>query len=373
MDEYTIASTSRDSAVCDPLPLRTGNTNRLVFKPLLVNSARDKEAAIKGTFIYQRKGPNDEWEDVEAINLSTLKKGEGVKLPLNTDEVLALFRQLAGVYALHSKDGIPPSATVYLKTDAAETGSLEISADDLRQLVQVSQSAGAEVLGELLEWALQTDEVPAVLDKLKSLDVTSLRRLNALSGVSALRRAIDIWNANQDNDDEEFWQKTLSENAFVFSQVFSFPVIILSQKAYVGGKGISNSGGNLVDYLIANDLTRNTALVEIKTPATRLLGGKYRANAYSPSPDLSGSIVQVQGYRDSFLKEYSRLICQSDEDFQACEPVCVVVAGHTAEMDSANKLRSFELFRAGVGAVRVVTYDELFAKVESLADLIEGV
>lgn len=373
MEEYTIESTSKDSAVCDPFVLRETTTTRLIFIPELVNSARDTNAAIKGTLAFQRKGPNDKWEDIEAINLASLKKGEGVKLSLNTDEILSLYRELGGMYTLHSTDGIPPSETVYLKTDVVQTGSLEIPVQDLRRIVEASHSAGAEVLGDLLEWALQTGEAPVVLEKLRSLDITSLRELNVLSGVTALRRALAIWEENRYNADEEFWQQTLAENAFMFSQVFSFPVVVLSEKAYVGGKGIDNKGGNVVDYLIANDLTRNTAFVEIKTPTTRLLGAKYRSNAYSPSPDLSGSVVQAQSYRDSFLKEYSRLAGQSEEDFQACEPACVIVIGDTSEFDSLNKSRSFELFRAGVGTVRIVTFDELFAKVEVLANLIEGV
>ena len=68
------------------------------------------------------------------------------------------------------------------------------------------------------------------------------------AGVSSLA----IWETNKDNDDEEFWQTTLSQNSFVFSQIFSFPVVVLGGKVYVGGKGIDNRGGNLLDFLCAN-------------------------------------------------------------------------------------------------------------------------
>ncbi len=39
-----------------------------------------KEASVKGTFVFQRKGHLDAWEDSESVSLSKLKKGEGVKL-----------------------------------------------------------------------------------------------------------------------------------------------------------------------------------------------------------------------------------------------------------------------------------------------------
>jgi hypothetical protein len=58
-----------------------------------------------------------------------------------------------------------------------------------------------------------------------------------------LTRVIEIWEANKNNADEGFWQTTLSHNLVVLSQVFSFPVIILQDKAYVGGTGLDQSGG----------------------------------------------------------------------------------------------------------------------------------
>jgi hypothetical protein len=55
----------------------------------------------------------------------------------------------------------------------------------------------------------------------------------------------------------------------------------------------------------------------------------------------------------------------------ASAPRCVVLAGNAAaEFQGDNaKRRSFEMFRANSKDVEVVTYDELFRKLEVLANL----
>ncbi len=177
--------------------------------------------------------------------------------------------------------------------------------------------------------------------------------------LGGLRRVLDIWEVNKSNADEEFWQTTLTQNSIVLSQVFSFPVIILQGKAYLGGTGLDQSGGNLVDFLLANDLTENTALVERKTPKTKLLGRKYRSSAYSPSSELVGAVAQISNYKHSLIKNST----QPETGVNAFDPPCLVVAGSLDQIPGAAQRRSFELYRQGLRDVQVVTYDELFRKV----------
>jgi hypothetical protein len=185
--------------------------------------------------------------------------------------------------------------------------------------------------------------------------------------LEGLRRVFDIWEVNKNNADEEFWQTTLTQNSVVLSQIFSFPVIILQDKAYVGGTGLDQSGGNLVDFLLTNDLTENTALVEIKTPETRLLGRKYRGGAYSPSSELVGAVAQISNYKHSLIRNST----QPEIDVHAFNPPCLVVAGSLEDQtpDIARR-RSFELYRQGLRDVQIVTYDELFQKVANLRALV---
>jgi hypothetical protein len=183
-----------------------------------------------------------------------------------------------------------------------------------------------------------------------------------------LSRVLDIWEANKNNADEEFWQTTLTQNLVVLSQVFSVPVIILQDRAYVGGTGLDQSGANIVDFLLANDLTENTALVEIKTPATRLLGRRYRGGAYSPSSEITGAVAQISNYKHSLIRNST----QPEIGVNAFNPPCLVVAGNLDQTPDSAQRRSFELYRQGLRDVQIVTYDELFLKVANLVNLLQG-
>ncbi|MCP4398820.1 MAG: DUF4263 domain-containing protein [bacterium] len=164
-----------------------------------------------------------------------------------------------------------------------------------------------------------------------------------------------------------------SNNSFIFAQLFSFPVILLEDKAYVGGKNISNRGGNIIDFLCANHLTRNVALIEIKTPVTKLLGSRYRGDVYNISNELSGSIIQVTNYKNSLLQNYHGLVNVEEDRFEAFAPQCLVIIGKIcSELTEQKQRKSLELFRMGLKDVQVITYDELFRKVEFLVNLLEG-
>lgn len=127
-----------------------------------------------------------------------------------------------------------------------------------------------------------------------SKDVQVQKIINTLVGVGRLKKALGVWNKNKTNQNESFWQNFLMENSFILSQVFSFPAIILQSQVFVGGQGIAPSGGKISDFLVANKFTRNVVLIELKTPATKLLEkSEYRKRVYSFSRDITGSVTQV--------------------------------------------------------------------------------
>ena len=196
--------------------------------------------------------------------------------------------------------------------------------------------------------------------------------LNTLVGVDNLKKILKVWKENQSNSNESFWQKLLEKNALVLSQVFSTPVITLPE-AYVGGKGIENTGGSIVDFLVVNKLTKSASLIEIKTPTSRLLGSKYRNGAYAPSSDLVGAVTQISTSKDSLVKEYTGLVNNSKSYFEIFNPLCIVVSGHAGnELLDDEKRRSFELYRSNHRNVRIVTYDEVFEKIKTLVEILEG-
>jgi hypothetical protein len=190
-------------------------------------------------------------------------------------------------------------------------------------------------------------------------------------GTVSFPRALEVWQSNRTNDDEEFWQLFFGHNPMVLAQAVPDQIMKIGEKCYLGGKGIDNSGGNITDYLFATSSNRNAVIIEIKTPMTPLIGKKYRSNAYAISEELSGSIVQALSYRDELLKSYYSLTGRPGSiQFEAFDPHCLIIAGNLflANLNPIER-RSFELFRRSNARVQILTYDELFAKAQDLVDL----
>lgn len=209
------------------------------------------------------------------------------------------------------------------------------------------------------------------LEALKSITNTEEQpqfKLDKTTKIS-LKEAVNLWDNNRLNKSEEFWQELLTKSPAVLSQVFPNSSFQFGAKNYVGGKNLSNSQGNIVDFIYASKHTDNIVMVEIKTPVKKLLGRKYRGNAYSISDEVTGGIVQVLNYKEQLLKEYYKLKSE-DSIFNAFSPKCVVLIGDLeSEMDNLIKIKSFELFRGSISGVQIITYDELFEKAKDVLAL----
>lgn len=373
MEQVWVSPTSRNSALSDEIILRETTITRLVFRPLIINNIHDSKASVKGTFIFQRKNRKDEWEDHRDLSLSNLKATEWVKLELKSDELLILISSISELYNLHAQEGIPRQKSQFIKVESHINALLQADKKELLRILEIEKEGGLQVFLRLLDWFAKIENREQVVNRLESLESDGLQKLNTLIGIGSLKTALAVWNENKDNSSEEFWQKTLSKFSFVLSQVFSFPVIVLKDKAYVGGKSIDNTHGNLVDFLMANKLTRNAALIEIKTPKTPIVGKQYRGDINSIENEVVGAVMQVTNYRDSLLKQFNTLTSGANGDFDAFDPQCLVIVGSMQnEKMSRLQRKSFELFRNGLKDVRVITYDELFTKVQILIDLLEG-
>ena len=112
-------------------------------------------------------------------------------------------------------------------------------------------------------------------------------------------------------------------------------------------------------------------VVEIKTPQTALLGAPYR-NILPPSSELIGAISQVLQYKESLMQELHSLQHESPQ-LSGAEPYCVIIAGSASrELTDDVKRRSFERFRERVTGVRILTFDEVFSRIEDLVKLLEN-
>jgi hypothetical protein len=133
---------------------------------------------------------------------------------------------------------------------------------------------------------------------------------------------------------------------------------------------VDRRDAKFVDYLYANDSSNDALLVELKTPVTSLLGGKYRAGVYRPSAELSGAVVQALDYRRELSRSFRSFDSGSTKRVDFINPRCAIIAGSaSSELAEEKKRKSFELFRTSLKDVEIVTYDELFKKAEMLATL----
>lgn len=190
--------------------------------------------------------------------------------------------------------------------------------------------------------------------------------------VVSLDRLITSFDAHmRRNSIESAWQRLLELNPFLLSMLFGQPIVILRPSASVGGQKIGGGGTKITDFLAANTLTHNAALVEIKRPKTPLLASEYRGGVHPPSRDLMGSVTQVLDQRLKLLTNIAQTRYNSkinDLDVSAVE--CVVVAGRTPEGDEL--ISSFELIRSQFKDVRVITFDELLERIKLLRELLTG-
>lgn len=361
-----IISTSRDSATVSDIVVREGKLVRLIFRAQIVNNDEDPAACVRGRFIYQKKAKNESWSDVPATPLTSIRKGEEYQLELHAGELLPLLHELGALYRVHRREGIPKGRLEFIKVGQELAQFLQLSEKELNDFLASNPRDATRTLQRLLRWL---SDNPAVAEDLAG---DELPQLNALVGLANLKAVHGIWKRNSTNANEEFWQGTLTKYSFVLSQLFAYPLVIVSGKAYVGGKQYDNRHGNLADFLGQITSSAIAVIIEIKTPVTPLLGPEYRQDVYPPSSEVAGALAQVLKYRDTFLLDFDS-ITREKRSFVGTEPRCVVIAG-CSERDLTDdaKKRSFERFRERIAGVTIVTYDELFARVGDLIDLLES-
>lgn len=162
---------------------------------------------------------------------------------------------------------------------------------------------------------------------------------------------------------ENRWQRFLSENSFVLDMVFGYPVKLIAEQPYVGGKDINGQGGQYSDFVMAAKATGNLALIEIKHPQHDLLGKLYR-KTYVPSYELSGSVAQVISQRSVLEKNILGLTEDLEERVYAHAVAAIVIIGRNPK--KVVEQRAFEQYRNSLKDVLVITFDEMLERLEAI-------
>ena len=251
----------------------------------------------------------------------------------------------------------------------APTSEVNTGRHPVRQMI-TAKAMGEEVLGE--------DEQNAVIHMLsqsaKAMGKKQTEKLAKLQSdieLVTLDALIDRFEEMLGKKVAEArWQEFFNENPFILNMAFGYPVTKVQDQAAVGGRKLSGAGEKVIDFLVKNSLTNNTAIFEIKTPQTEVLNKRpYRNGVYTPSSDLSGSMNQALDQKHQFqkqaaaIKENSRLY-----DIESYAVHCCLIIGQTPDGDDQKK--SFELFRRNSKDVEIITFDELLGKLKQLQSFI---
>lgn len=367
MDKISIQSTSTRSAICSDIGIRDGAQIRLVFRPEIVDNPTNPAACVRGRFLYQRKGKNDAWADFDTKSLSSLKKGEQFALELKSGELLPLLQNLGALYRLYRIRGVPQGRIEFVKIEQHLAKLLQLSEPELNEFLAANTGDAIKTFRRVLAWLSKNTAAAQQFAEEKQLP-----ELNAILGLANLRAVSRIWQVNDTNDDEEFWQAAFANHVFVLSQILAYPIIVIKGKAYVGGKHFDNKHGNLVDFLGRVASSGAPVLIEIKTPHTPLLGKEYRKDIFPPSQEITAAISQVLHYRESLMQDFHLITQGQDSGITASDPRCVVIAGSAKrELTIESRKRSFERYRERLAGLTVLTFDELFARVDALISILE--
>jgi hypothetical protein len=173
------------------------------------------------------------------------------------------------------------------------------------------------------------------------------------------------------NGSEGSWQKFFRTYPFVLKLAFGYPIVAMGEQVSVGGGRFDGKGEKIADFTVKAALSGNLALVEIKTPSSRLLSSTpYRESLYAPSRELSGSVAQVLDQKYQLQTDFAGKKVKSRAwDVEAYAIQCLVVIGSNPKADDERK--SFELFRRDLRQVVVITFDELLTKLKAILDFLK--
>ncbi|MET0026445.1 MAG: Shedu immune nuclease family protein [Candidatus Thiodiazotropha sp.] len=176
---------------------------------------------------------------------------------------------------------------------------------------------------------------------------------------------------------ESYWQNLFNENPFILSMIFGCPIIKVQDQASVGGIKVKGTGNKITDFLLKNSKTNNTAIIEIKTPQTPILGKKYRDGVYSPSVELTGSLSQALDQKYNLqkniasIKEASRIYNMETYSVNCALIIGIMPNDKDGEI-TVDMQKSFEIFRQNSKDVEIITFDELLEKLRNLCGLLSA-
>ena len=171
--------------------------------------------------------------------------------------------------------------------------------------------------------------------------------------------------------DEARWQTFFEENTFALQQLFASPVAMYGSQLRLRMTNMHGAGGRIADFVLINTVTRSAVVVEIKTPATPLLGPQYRgsggAEVFPPDRQLAGAVAQIQAQMESARTDFQEMLRRTTgaENLDTCVIHGAVIAGTAASL-SPEERSSFLRYRSGLNGIDVIAFDEVRDRLSGL-------
>jgi len=235
---------------------------------------------------------------------------------------------------------------------------------DEGEIVSALHGRGAQSVVNIIKRLLTTSNI-----SLTQNDINSLlkRREKLVEFKSAL---------SGHSTDEKWWQDFFEENKWIFGYGLNYEILKQQQsQPNYGGTRVDGGGGQRGDGLLSTVGDLNfTVLVEIKTPATKLLQGtqEIRSGAWSLSKDLTDSLSQIQAN----IQTWEGWGSKQPENIDALEklsvftvkPKGIIIIGSLSQLVDRNQRETFQRFRRAIHGIDIITFDELFQRAKFIVD-----
>jgi hypothetical protein len=95
--------------------------------------------------------------------LSSLKKGEGYQLALDSNEALTLRRELHELARLQHEQGIPQGHAEFVRVESNLAALLELTQSDLHDFLSANKTDAFKVFSRVIRWLSEAPEIASQL------------------------------------------------------------------------------------------------------------------------------------------------------------------------------------------------------------------
>ncbi|MFH1769919.1 MAG: Shedu immune nuclease family protein [Parcubacteria group bacterium] len=223
-----------------------------------------------------------------------------------------------------------------------------------------------------------SESIISIIKKLASTPDLTLTRVDVNAILNRENKLNDFQASLKENSDSEsWWQSFFEKNKWIFGYGLNYIILKEEQAQPVyGGVSYDGRGGQKGDYLMrTSGVLHFTALVEIKTPATKLLTGskEIRNGAWSLSKDLTDAVSQIQANIHIWEKQGSETTQNKDKlekkSIYTVRPKGIVIVGSLEElMNDRSRWETFQRFRNSLHGIEIITFDELLERARFIVE-----